>query len=242
MNKSHRTAPLHWPGAERWKPSKLLVLTNKVLGKLRSPFELRRRFDHQEDMVSVEQVGNFEILITMLMEQRVPGDLVELGCYTGGSAAVIAGLVQRLDPTRNFHVFDRFDIELGTQRNIEQVFQENMRRCNVPMPVVHKGDLLDTIPAQLPPHIAFAHVDCGWGGGVDAHAAVVTHCLEALYPRMQAGGIIVLMDYHIPDHTRGGNDSNPGMRKAADTFFADRQESIQLLHGGPCSHAFVRKG
>ena len=109
---------------------------NKVLGKLRMPYDLKKRFDHREDMVSLEQVGNFELLINELLEHEVPGEFVELGCYTGSTAAVFAALLAAHRNERRLHVYDSFDIELGSVKGIREVFEESAdhRRADVAEP------------------------------------------------------------------------------------------------------------
>ncbi len=215
---------------------------NKVLGKLRLPYDLKKRFDHREDMVSMEQVGNFELLINNILEHGVEGEFVELGCYTGSTTAVFAALLAAHgDDSRKLHVYDRFDIELGSARGIREIFEENIRDTQAPMPVIHAGDVFETIPAELPKKIAFAHIDLGTGANLGIHARLIGHALRNVYPRMSPSGIMVFMDYHVPHVTVNGNDSNPGVRVACDEFFADKPESIKLLYGGPCSHAYIRK-
>ncbi len=214
---------------------------NRALAKLRAPVELRKRFDHHEDMVSLEQVANFELLIHELIEHGVAGSFVELGCYVGNTAAVIGRLLKDLDPQRAFHVYDSFDIELGRSRGIRAQFEARMRKEELPLPVIHAGNILDLLPGELPERIAFAHIDLGTGSSVDGHAALMKQAISAVYERLTPEGILCLMDYHSPGRTLHGNDSNPGVREAADTFFRDRPELIHLLYGGPCSHAYVRK-
>lgn len=214
---------------------------NKVLGKLRSPVDLRKRFDHREDMVSLEQVANFELLGGDLLERNVPGAFVELGCYIGSTAVVFARMLKTLDPARPFHVYDRFDIELGSVHGIRHLFEENMRHSQMPMPAVHAGDILQLVPAELPDAIALAHIDLGTGGSTEAHTQLIEHALNAVYPRLSPGGLLLLMDYHVDGATLHGNDSNPGVRIATDRFLEDKPEKMHLLYGGPCSHAYLRK-
>ena len=37
--------PNQWPNAERWNVSPWVMYMNKVLGKLRMPYDLKKRFD-----------------------------------------------------------------------------------------------------------------------------------------------------------------------------------------------------
>ena len=232
---------LKWPGYERWRSSSILNTVNRFLSKLRSPYVLVPRFRYDRDMVSPEQVYNFELLLSGLFLRQVPGDLAELGCYTGGTAVVIGSMIKRYDPSRTFHVYDRFDMDPHGRTDIEKSFRANMRTFDLPIPLIHKGDLRDTVPSELSGPIAFAHIDCGFGGPVEEHASLVQHCLESLYPLLSPGAILALMDYHVPGITRLGFNANPGSRIGADRFFADKPEKILPLYGGACSHAYVLK-
>jgi O-methyltransferase len=229
------------PHARRWRVPAWAKLANKVLDKLSASVSFGPRFDHREDMVSMEQVSNLTLLIEDLLDRNVPGDFVELGCYTGSTTVLFGQLLAANGTTRKLHAFDRFDIELSSVTDIEQRFTERFLKAGLPLPVIHAGDLLITAPAELPERIAFAHVDLGTGGSVDDHAHLVKHGLNALYPRLATGAVVVLMDYHAPGYTVGGNDSNPGMLLGCETFFQDKPERVHLLYGGPCSHAYFRK-
>lgn len=232
---------LPYLGPPRSRLPALALFINKASGKLRFPLELRPRFDHRNHMLSIEQATNFQLLIERVNDTGVPGAFVELGSYTGSSASVIGSLMHQGQDAREFHVYDRFDIELGAQRGIQQVFMKTLREAGVPMPTIHVGDLRTTIPGELPDQIAFAHIDCGIGGGNEAQAALITHCLNALYPRLAKDAVAVFMDYHNPAITLDGHDSNPGVRLACDAFFADKPEKMHVLYGGPCSHGYIRK-
>lgn len=228
-------------GPNRNSVPKWITRMNKVTGKLGVPYELRPRFDHRHHMVSLEQASNFEHLINRVIDTEVRGDFVELGSYTGSTATLIADLLQRQHGDRTFHVYDRFDIELGSQRNIQDIFVHTFAECGLSLPVLHIGDLWVTLPSNLPSEIAFVHIDCGTGMEPKEHAKLITHCLESVHPRLSHGAVAIFMDYHVPGKTLDGNDSNPGVRLACDTFFADKPEQIQLMYGGACSHAYIRK-
>lgn len=232
---------MRWPGQDRLVPRPWMNTLNKVLAKLHSPFELRPRFAPETDMVTFEMVANFELLLNGLLAEGVPGDVVELGTFTGGTAAVIGSALQGHGSDRTFHVYDRFDIQFGETGDVEKAFIANMKASGVPLPSMHKGDLLEMVPRELPGRIAFAHIDCGFGGDPQEHAEVVKHCLAAIYPRMPKGGIIVLMDYHKEGLTRLGRDLNPGARVGAEAFLKNMPEHFEPLYGGVCSHGYMRK-
>ena len=229
------------PGATRWVIPRWANFVNKVLKKLGSPVDLKVRFDHREDMVSLEQVSNFELQINELLDHGVPGEFVELGCYTGSTTAVFASLLAKEQGERKLHVYDRFDIELGSVSSIRQTFEANIRKTGAPMPMIHAGDAFETVPAQLPSSIAFAHIDLGTGAPADIHRLLIDHALNSVYPRLSAHGIMVFMDYHVEGVTLNGHDSNRGVRLAVDDFFRNKPEKPRLMYGGACSHAYIRK-
>ncbi len=233
------TTPFYGPNRNR--VPKLVKYLNSISGRLGLTYELRPRFDYRNHMVSLEQASNFQHLIERVLGTGVRGEFVELGSYTGSTATLIAGLLQQGEGQRKFHVYDRFDIELGEQRNIQETFVNTFHESSLPLPIIHLGDLWETIPAGLPQEIAFVHIDCGTGSRTTQHALLIAHCLQAVYPKLSKGAVAIFMDYHIPGRTMDGMNVNPGVRMACDAFFADKPEQIEMLYGGPCSHAYIRK-
>jgi O-methyltransferase len=209
--------------------------------KLRLPLRLAPGFDHHTDMVSLEQAANLNLLLDQVLRSGVDGDIVELGCYIGSTSCIIGSTLAASGDPRRFHVFDRFDVALGEHPAGRDVFERNLREAGVPMPVIHQGDVFETVPAALPSRIAFAHLDLGVGGDTQLHARLMDHALRHVYDRLSPGAILVLMDYYVPGLTVEGHDSNPGVRKAADLFFRDKPDAVITLFGGPCAHAYVRK-
>lgn len=192
-------------------------------------------------MSSVEQRINMYHLVSQLLVFGVPGDIVEFGSLHGQSAALLRMIADQYDAARSLHVFDAF-VDPPVERLIE-----NFRRLGLALPAIHRGLLTDTID-ELPERICFAYIDLGpvphvtRGPGV-SHAGLsnaIRLVLERVYPRISAGGIILLQDYRLPEQT-DALDPNPQVREAADAFFAGKPEPIVTLHGGPYAHAFVRK-
>jgi O-methyltransferase len=233
---------IHWPGAQKQEVSKPMKVLNKVLNKMGSPLWLQPRFDYREEMVSLEQVVNFQHLLTRVLDNDVHGDVVELGCYTGNTSAVIGTILREAENDRAFHVYDSFEHNLSRE-NIDVLgrFVENMKVEDLELPYIHRGDLFETIPDELPERIAFAHIDLGVGGDTDEHKDCLWHCLHHVYQRMRHGSICMLMDYHVEGTTVQGADVNPGVREACDEFFADKPEKMVTLYGGPCSHGYFKK-
>lgn len=161
------------------------------------------------------------LLLRMLNERRVVGDLVELGVYRG----LTAKLLHDYMPDRVLHLFDTFKgfdpTNIARERqetglvlkpshfantSVERVLNyirpqnENIR--------VYPGFFPQTVPtAWVHNTFAFVHLDA------DLYEPILAG-LKIFYPKVSSGGCIVVHDYN----------SWPGARKAVDEFFADKPE------------------
>lgn len=163
-------------------------------------------------------------LIQVCLE-RVPGDLVELGCYRGATSVWMRSVLDCIgDEERSIHVFDSFQgmpkprpvdqhhVDEGdlaaTPDDVLQIHRQWGRRP----PEIHPGWFADTLPDRLPDKIAFAYLDG------DFYDSIMTS-LEQCLPRMADGGVIVLDDYADLDLNPGAWNGLPGVKKACDDFF-----------------------
>ncbi len=190
---------------------------------------------------SLEQRNNLYLLADQVLAFDIKGDFVEVGCQNGATARVLASVIDHHQADRAFHVYDTFCTDPAPAHGSRNIFERNFRIKGPRLPVVHAGNFERTLTQELPEHIAFAHIDRNTGAPDDIHSNCVRECLEAVYPRMSVGAIGVLMDYHDPERTVGGCDTNPGVKQACDRFFRSKPECIQILYGGEYSHAFFRK-
>jgi len=83
--------------------------------------------------------------------------------------------------------------------------KENMARTNYPAELLHYivGDVAETIPDQAPENLALLRLDTDWYPST-------LHELQQLYPRLAAGGVLIIDDY----------GAYAGSRKATDEYFA----------------------
>jgi len=152
-------------------------------------------------------------------ENDLPGIFLEAGCALGGSAILLASTKRR---TRPFNVYDVFgmippptqddtqdvheryqtivqgqskgidgDRYYGYIEDLYEVVKANLASfdldCETHSITLIKGLLQDTMVLDRP--VAFAHVDVDWYDPVKT-------CLERVFPRLVAGGSIILDDYH----------------------------------------------
>ncbi|MDS0279056.1 TylF/MycF family methyltransferase [Halomicroarcula sp. S1AR25-4] len=198
-------------------------------------------------MTNEAQLSNHFHLLRQTLLADVPGDVVELGCFRGTSAVLFQRVLAHYAPARDLHVYDSFEglppkseadgdapLEEGFCYATVEELRDRFDAFDAAHPTVHEGWFEETLPEELPETIAYAHLDG------DFYDSVLTS-LEAVYPRLAEGAIVVVDDYVDPsvlDH----HDILPGVKEACDEFFADRPEEVAVLACGENqAHGYVRK-
>lgn len=218
----------------------LTKFVNKVFKKLKLGLAISP-IDATVDMSTVEQRINYYHLLNMVIQNKVEGDVIELGCFTGQCALLFEKVIELNNSDKKLHLYDSFEIKFKEKGNIEAVLLDSFRDTGLRVPELHKGYFDQTLPEQLPEKIAFAHIDCGHGGDKFAHKQIMLYCFEQIYPKMSPGSICVLMDYNDPEINGYGHDANPGVKLAYDAFFKDKPEEIIPLYGNQYFHAYFTK-
>jgi hypothetical protein len=175
-------------------------------------------------------------MVHYVVKYRIPGDFVECGCYAGGMSLLAALTFLKLgDTNRDFYLFDTFEgmpapttedgsgagqaYAANTQNgqawakmDIEAV-RSVMALSGYPAERVHliKGMVEDTIPEKSPERISILRLD------TDFYTST-KHELEHLYPRLAAGGALVIDDYGYM----------PGARAATDEYFSSPERPMLL--------------
>ena len=161
------------------------------------------------------------LLLRTILERKIPGDIVELGVYQGHTARLFHHYI----PERPLHLFDTFSGFAETDMRSEaavtglQVAAEFadtsvemvLRRIAPRQPenvIVHAGFFPGTVPAGWEEkRFAFVHLDA------DLYEPILAG-LHYFYPKVPAGGMIVVHDYN----------AWPGSRRAVTEFLADKRE------------------
>jgi len=155
-----------------------------------------------------------------VQERHVPGCFVECGVWRGGSAGLMGLAIRHAGQNRALHLFDSFEglpepgeidgqnaadysggkasgklASIGKcQAGLEEVEDFLFGQLHLPKAQVHMhvGWFQQTIPvaARQLETIALLRLDGDWYESTKI-------CLEHLYPKIAAGGIIVLDDYHM---------------------------------------------
>lgn len=195
---------------------------------------------------NIEQRINMYHLVAQFIAYGVEGDVVELGCNEGQSAVLIQKVLDGAGSDRQLHLFDSFEglpsasaVDGGAYRGgdlatTEDVVRRNFLDHGLAAPVIHRGWFTDTLPAQLPERIAFAHLDG------DLYESILTS-LEYTYPRLSRGAVCLVDDYCDPAVNPQGWNHLPGVKKACDELLQDKPESVSCIYSGAFSHGFFRR-
>lgn len=166
--------------------------------------------------------------IRYVVSQGIPGDVVECGTALGGSAALMALTLRRMETQRAIWLFDTFeglpapsfedpDRELadlftgtcvGTLEEVRELFQ----RLDVADDVRFvKGLFQNTLPVTPIAQISLLHIDGDWYESVKV-------CLDNFYDKVVPRGVIQFDDYGYWK----------GARKAIDEFLRRRNVRAPL--------------
>jgi len=137
--------------------------------------------------------------------EDLEGDMAELGCYKGGSAAVISSV----NPNKTLHIFDTFQgipeddvYKVGHKRGDFAADIASVRKYlelyNVRL---YPGVFPDTAPKDDDRRYCFVHIDA------DIYSSTKAG-LSYFLPRMIEGGVVVLDDY--------GWSACPGVQQAVE--------------------------
>lgn len=177
--------------------------------------ELHRTILSYSDYFRYATLG---LAVQTILSEEIPGSFAEVGVYRGN----MAKFLHRLAPHRTYYLFDTFegfpeqDLEPEqrgdgrfTNTSVDLVLRTIGDTHNV---VVKAGYVPETFAGLESERFAFALLD------VDLYAPTA-RSLEFLYPRMAAGGYVILHDYNSPE-------SNRAVKRAADEFMRDKPEKL----------------
>jgi len=198
------------------------TLTNTIYGDPSinpantGPFQLKLRLEGRDwpavahTMIGVRRLENVRELAQQVIDEGIPGDLVEAGVWRGGCCILMRGiLAANAIKDRKVYAIDSFkglpppktdlfpqdkglNLHLYTELavSLEQV-QANFARYGLldEQVVFVKGLFQDTLPSLDAGPFALIRLD----GDLYESTYVA---LEALYPKLSPGGVIILDDFN----------------------------------------------
>lgn len=165
-----------------------------------------------------------------VLEQNIPGAVVEFGCYAGTTSLYLRRILDEHNEStaRPFHVYDSFeglppktsqdsnaagvDFEAGKLYVSKKEFLQQFRTASLQPPIVHKGWFSQLSNEDVPSQIAFAFLDGDFYGSIISS-------LRWVWPRMAEGGIILIDDYK--------RETLPGVERAILDFFQNKSYLLQ---------------
>lgn len=173
-------------------------------------------------LTSIERQYALFNAVTYVVENGIPGDIVECGVYKGGSMFLVGLRLKQLKADRKIWMYDRFEkgmTEPGPDDiPIEGVGADHFYRVGLGVPVsqviglfnnygisnfqVVPGDVRETLRREenLPPMISILRMDTDW-----YDSSLVE--LERLYPRLVSGGVAISDDHgHWLGQAKAFND------------------------------------
>jgi hypothetical protein len=190
-------------------------------------------------MTGVPRLQSLIDAVRYCVERDVPGAFAECGVWRGGSVmAMILTLQDCGVSDRDVHLFDTFEgmtaptdhdvspldppaletwkaAQGGEQRPWSDLFapelfdentvRETLLATGYPAERIHisRGPVEETLPAAAPEQLALLRLDTDWYESTK-------HEMEHLYPRLVAGGVLIIDDY---GHWEGA-------RRAVDEYFS----------------------
>ncbi len=230
---SHIESALTYPTT---KPT--CIIANTIKGKgipmMENNPEWHHKFPNEEEYQQIIDNLNKNKMETLQMPQElnnivesiiktqdIPGEIIEVGVYQGGSSKTI---YDSMGGNKTLFLCDTFEgLKDSTEDNdcwfkngdytadfnqVKELFpDERVKIIKGYFPESANEELKET-------NFSFVHLD------VDTYTSTF-NCLEFLYPKVSKGGIIISHDYNVI----------PAVTRAIDEFFQDKPEEVKRLPG-----------
>jgi O-methyltransferase len=158
--------------------------------------------------------------LVSLEGNKIPGDIVELGTYKGGTAVFMAKVLHALGSTRRIYSFDTFEGFPGKRSSLDMFdekkygfvdFDAIKSYCSQHNVELIKGDICKTISSLPCKQVAFSFYDTD---NYSATKAALSH----IYDITPEGGIFAFDHFFSREWVR-----TLGERMAAKEFFVDKR-------------------
>ena len=191
----------------------------------------------REHPVPIDQSSPSKMYHVLMELQRtirggVPGHVVELGCFKGGTTLMMRRLLDELtQKDRELHVYDSWEgvpapvtqdepvagvrpFNKGCCSTRRQTFDKHFARTGLLPPIVHTGWFGSIPDAEYPSQIAFAFFDG------DMYSSIIDS-FNKVYSKLSKGARVVIDDYDW--------ERTPGVKKACEDFLRNKLERETLL-------------
>ena len=167
--------------------------------------------------------------LSIAISNKVPGDVVEFGCYVGTASVPMMKVLQSTN--RKLYLNDSFEglpektakdqSPSGVQFVAGELYAQkkqlvkNFKQAGLPLPIITKGWFSGLTPDQVPTQIAFAFLDG------DYYESILDP-LKLIWDRLSSGAIIIVDDY--------SNEALPGAQAAVDEWLSTHRGKLRIEH------------
>jgi hypothetical protein len=189
-------------------------------------------------MTSKEAMYCLYCSVKNIIDNNIPGDFVECGVWRGGSSLLAAMTFRKFNDVRSFWMYDTYegmsaptyrdvDISGGLAKDYIEAYGDDGRWCYADLNDVIttfnnfdlcgpeykfiKGDVEKTLASESPDKISILRLDTDWYESTKIE-------LNALYPKIAVGGMLIVDDYGYWK----------GSRMAVDEYFCDKYKPLLM--------------
>ena len=165
--------------------------------------------------------------LSSVLKAKVKGDVVELGCYEGGSAVYIQSLLQEVSSLKKLWLYDSFEglpektkeditklgneFKTGELKASKSRLERHFHKAGLPLPEIKKAWFFELDSSDLPESICFAFLD-------GDYYESIKDSLKLVWPLLSAGAILIVDDYQNP--------KLPGVKKAVDEWSSQYEVAV----------------
>ena len=172
--------------------------------------------------------GNARIVFRLLAPAlMLPGDVAECGVRHGQMLLSLGLFVRQRRPAKRVIGFDSFAGPGGSLEG-DGALGRRVRQYGLAATVqLAQGDFLQALRRHAHRRFCFVHLE-------RVRSASYRECLEFFYPRLAAGGVLLLDEY--------GDGRALGCSLAVDEFLSDTPDEVERVVAGHDVTYFIRRG
>ena len=191
--------------------------------------DLLSRYPILTDQIDRAELSKILSALDDVLQRKVPGDVVEFGCYVGTTSLFLRRLLVSKGSRKQLHVYDSFaglppkttpdlspageQFRAGELRASKQELIKHFRQAGLALPIIHRAWFSDLVPGDIPCTVAFAFLD---GDFYES----IWDSLELVWPRLNEGAVVVVDDYQ--------SEALPGARRAVDEWLRIHPAQLQV--------------
>jgi hypothetical protein len=180
---------------------------------------------HKKGKILMDPIEICQLATIVKNTSKIKGDIAEVGVYKGGSAKVIS----KYKKNKKLHLIDTFKglpKGQGQDKNVisKVTYTKGQYKADIDSvkKMLSKYNNIQIYKSRFPENSQKLKKKCFSLVHLDLDIYQSTYdCLSFFYKRMTKGGIIITHDYQ----------NSSGVRKAFDSFFLDKPETIIELAG-----------